>query len=285
MNFPVVGITYTKPEKKKERETRLFVQKQLQKRGIHFFIVERNKISYMTFKKAGFVIPIGGDGTFLATAQHLLDGTPILGVNADVQTKEGCLLSATKKTFSSLLQQLVEKKEKKVEFSTLEAKVNGKKIGVHAINEFYIGAAKAYMTSRYQLKLKQKKEIQRSSGLIVCTPQGVNAWANSVYGKKIHLLPKHFAYIVREPYEGKVFSNYALKKGVLKERERISFISKMKGAVLVADSLAKEYPLKADDTVEVTLSKKTIKVIGHSLNGKKGHMHEPLEKNTTNNGF
>jgi NAD kinase len=195
------------------------------------------------------------------TAHILPNETPILGVNADPKTKEGYFLVGNSKNFQSLLKKIINKDVGLKHLGTLEAKVNGKTLGLIAANEFFIGASKAYRTSRYIIKVKKKQEVHRSSGVIVATPLGVHAWASSSLGMSVRIPESSFMYVVREPYERRVFSDYHLKRGVLKENESVAIISKMEDGVIVADSLSKEHPLKFNDVVEVTLSKKTISSI------------------------
>lgn len=252
-----VVVVYTSPETRQEKKTRMTVSKILLEEGIPLKVIERKKLK--SLKGKDLVIPVGGDGTFLATAQQV-NGTPLLGVNADTKHKEGFLLSSTERSFRKDLKKILKHQYTIKELPLLKARVNNKPVPVKAVNEFYVGAEKAYVTSRYRITIKKKTEVHRSSGLIVCTPQGVNAWANSVYGKKLIVPKNKYAYVIREPYENKVFSNYSLKKGILSGKDRVIFTSEMSSNVLVPDSLNK-IKLKRHDKVVITKSRKTVKVV------------------------
>ena len=109
--------------------------------------------------------------------------------------------------------------------------------------------------------MRGKQEVHRSSGVIAATPLGVHAWVSSALGMNIRIPEDAFMYVVREPYERRVFSDYHLKRGVLRKGEKLVIVSKMDDGVIVADSLGEEYPLKFNDKVEVMLSNKTITTI------------------------
>lgn len=259
MKFRSALVVYSAPESSQERKARDIVLKMLKESGIPTEVIERKKLLPRHYSKKSVVIPVGGDGTFLATARYAT-ATPLLGVNADTKRKEGFLLNSTEKSFRKDLGKIIKGEFQIKHLPVLEARVNGKLIPTKALNEFYLGAEKAYVTSRYHITLKGKKEEHRSSGLIVCTPQGVNAWANSVYGRKLVVPKNRFAYVIREPYENSIFSNYSIKKGILRKNERITFTSKMSSIILVPDSL-EEIRLKRNDKVVIQKSRKTVKVI------------------------
>lgn len=251
-------VVYNKPASKAEKNTVECVRSALAKENIRAKFVERHDLLPSHAKGKEFALSIGGDGTFLLAAHALLENVPLLGINADPRTKEGYLLSAHEKTFPSILKRILQKNVGINHLPTLEARVNGKPIPLVALNEFFIGASKSYRTSRYAITLKGKSEVHRSSGVIAATPLGVHAWVSSSLGMSVRIPEQSFMYVVREPYERRVFSDYHLKRGVLKKNEKITIISKMEDGVIVADSLGEEHPLKFNDRVEIMLSKRTV---------------------------
>ena len=48
---------------------------------------------------------------------------------------------------------------------------------------------------------------------------GSNAWAKGCCGKTMPLGSEGYQFVVREPYEGKVFRNYRFKYGILKNNQ------------------------------------------------------------------
>ncbi|MBS3111229.1 NAD(+)/NADH kinase [Candidatus Woesearchaeota archaeon] len=253
-------VLYTASSSKKDKEALTSVLAALRSQKMAARAVERRKLSASHFRGAGVCVAVGGDGTFLYAAHFIPQGKPVIGVNSDPKRKEGYLLAATAKTFPTVLKKFLEGKAGIRELPTLECAVNGKRLPAFAVNEFYAGALKSYRTSRYEIVLGNRKEVHRSSGIIAATPQGVNAWARSA-GMSIHIPAGSFAYVVREPYENKVFSDYRLKKGIIRKGQRLAIISKMKDGVVVADSLGEEFPLKFNDVVRVGLSGRTVRSV------------------------
>jgi NAD kinase len=253
-----VLVVYNRPASKEEKKAVECVRKNLAKEKLNAEFVERHDLLASHANGKDLAFSIGGDGTFLLAAHALPESIPILGINSDPKTKEGYFLSANEKTFPAILRKILQKNVGLDHLPTLEASVNGKRLPLVALNEFFVGASKSYRTSRYIIKLKGKSELHRSSGVIAATPLGVHAWVSSSLGMSVRIPEHSFMYVVREPYERRVFSDYHLKRGVLKKEERISIISKMEDGVIVADSLGKEYPLKFNDKVEIMLSKRTI---------------------------
>ncbi len=256
-----VLVVYNAPNSPAEKKTVDAVRSALAKENMRSVWVERHTLSPAAAKGKEMVFSIGGDGTFLLAAHVIPKNIPILGINADPKTKEGYFLGANAKSFPHVLKKIVNKDVGLNHLSTLEARVNGKKIPLVALNEFFIGASKAYRTSRYIIKVKGKQEVHRSSGVIAATPLGVHAWVSSALGMNIRIPEEAFMYVVREPYERRVFSDYHLKRGVLLRGEKLCVVSKMEDGVIVADSLGMEFPLKFNDKVEVILSSKTISSI------------------------
>ena len=250
-------VVYTASSSAVEKKSMAQVMKTLLDHGIRAIAIERRRLLASLARKADVLVSVGGDGTFLYCTHYLPEGVPIIGVNANPKEKEGYLLPVNAKTISSLLSKIKEGKESCHELATLECSVNGKKLPLIALNEFYIGAAKSYRTSRYEMVMDGKKEVHRSSGVIAATPVGVNAWARSA-GMSIHIPEGSFAYVIREPYENKVFSDYRFKKGILKRGQQVCVISKMEDGVVVADSLSSEHALRFNDVVRVGLSKRKI---------------------------
>lgn len=258
MKLKNVLVVYTTPRTAEQRLTLEIVKKTLKKHKISYILANRNKLSEKQFKGKSLIIAVGGDGTFLRAA-HFIDNQLILGVNADAKNKEGFFMKADKNNFEKKFKKIMNKKFKIGRLPRLEACINNKKIETFALNEFFIGARKSYHAAKYVIQVGSKKERQKSSGILVTTPTGSYAWAKSCCSKTLPLNSTSYQFVVREPYEGKVFKNYRLKCGVLNKNQKISIVSEMLDGILIADSVSKEYEFKNG-------SKATIKLSDNHLN-------------------
>lgn len=260
MKLKKVLVVYTHPAHGTYKSTLDKVKKTLKKYGISYNLADRDKLKYNKFQNRDMIIAVGGDGTFLRAAQFV-GSQLVLGVNADVNTKEGFFMSSDKNDFESILKKIMYSKINIKKFQRLEAFINNKKIETLALNELFIGPKKAYHAAKYILGFDGKKERQKSSGVLVTTPAGSYAWAKACGIKAMHLDSEGFQFVVREPYEGKVFRNYKLKNEILKPHQKIKIFSEMLDGIIVADSVGKEYSFRKGSTAEIKLSKNWIGIV------------------------
>jgi len=225
--------------------------------GKHCTISLRDKLSGK-IKNADLAITIGGDGTFLKTTHHVYD-IPILGINAEPGMKEGFFTCCHKYNYKKKLKAVLEGKYKILNLLRLEGRLNNKKLPI-AQNEFFIGCKKPYHMSEYVLKFRNKKELQRTSGLLIGTPAGSYAWLKSAGGKKMSLTSKNFEFVAREPYHGNLVKQRMLK-GIVKNKEIIEIKSEMPHGMVVADSELLEHKFNYGDKLIVRASKHMLKLI------------------------
>ena len=227
---------------------------------MNFKLANRDRLNKSQFKNIGLVIAVGGDGTFLRAA-HFIGKQILFGVNADVSGKEGFFMKSDKSDFGKKLKDMLKGKFKIKRLPRLAAYINSKKVKTYALNEFFIGAKKSYHAAKYLIEVNGRRERQKSSGVIVSTPTGSYAWAKSCCNKTLPLDSKNFQFVVREPYEGKVFKNYKLKYGVLNKGLKISITSEMLDGIVIADSVGKEHSLKNGSKAVISLSKNYLNAI------------------------
>lgn len=233
----------------------------LNKYEINYEAVVREKLKKKDFQNKDLVIVIGGDGTFLKAALFIKDKTPVLGVNSNKKKKEGFFMKADKRNFEVKLKRILKNKYKLIKLTRLQAKVNNKLIKDIALNEFYIGCKRPYDVFRYIIKVNNKKELQKSSGVLVSTAAGSHAWISSAGGKKMALNSKNMQFIVREPYHGTITCNYSLLKGILNRNKCITIIPEIRDCIIIADSTGKEYTLRKYDKVKISVSDKPLSLI------------------------
>jgi NAD kinase len=250
-------VVYTIPRTDEQRTCLKKVEEVLKRNQVDFHIANRDFLVREQFKNVNLVVAVGGDGTFLRAVQFMKKGL-VIGVNADPKNKEGFFMKARKDDFEEKLQSVMKGNFKIRKLPRLEASVNGRTIDSLAINEFFIGPNRGYQAAKYTIQVGKRKERHKSSGVLVTTPAGSNAWGMACGAKKIHLDEEVFQYVVREPYMGKVFKDYEVLNGKMMEHEKVVVISEMLHGIIVADSVGREHHLRPEDKIVVRMSKNSI---------------------------
>ena len=260
MKLTNVLIVYTEPSTKEQKSTLDTVKSTLKKYEINCKLANRDRLRKGEFQNKDLVIAIGGDGTFLRAA-HFIGNQLLFGVNSDIKNKEGFFMKSDKSNFEKKLKSIIKNRVKVRKLLRLEACINNKKIDVFALNEFFIGAQKSYHAAKYIIEVDGKRERHKSSGILIATPAGSNAWAKSCCNSPLPLNSKNYQFVVREPYEGNVFKNYKLKYCVLRKNKKISIISEMLDGIVIADSVSKEYGFKNGSKATIGLSNNGLNVL------------------------
>ncbi len=233
-------------------------EKALKKHGVNYRKVSRSKLSRNAIKGHDLVIVIGGDGTFLTTAHHV-GKTPVFAVCSDFRLNEGFFARACKPDFSEKLGMLLKGKYKIAKLLRLETRINGKKLPWLAVNEVFIGSGKPYYTAIYRLKAGGKEELQKSSGVLIATPAGSNAWAKSAHGYRLPMTQEKFEYVVREPYTGRL-TKPKLLKGILNKKQKVEIKSETMKGIIAIDS-GREFRIRKGDKIEVAASKEYLNLV------------------------
>ncbi|MBU1204500.1 MAG: NAD(+)/NADH kinase [Nanoarchaeota archaeon] len=245
-------IVYTKNDKAID-----VVKNSLRKRDIKFKCIERSRLNKSAFRNKNLIIAVGGDGTFLR-ASHFVKNELLLGVNSDPKTKEGFFMSSCKNDFDKKLELFLNHKFFVEKHTRLKSKINKKEICL-ALNEVFIGNKIPYKTSLYKIFFNNKTEEQKSSGIIVSTGAGSNAWLRSAGVKPFSSCSKKFYFIVREPYKGKL-TKPLLTKGFIGQNQVLKIKSKMDNGIVAVDS-NKEYRFNKGSVIEITLSKSPVRLV------------------------
>ncbi len=239
-----------------EKQTVDAVMELLRKKKILHRSISRLEVNHEIVKGRDLIIIVGGDGTFLKTAQYTTGSIPFLCINADPEKTEGFFSGATKKTCTAKVESILKGKIKPKKFWRLGAKINGTEIEP-CLNEYYVGQQKPYDVSRYVIQTGKKNEEQKSSGVLVCTAAGSTAWCRGAGGKVLKPENKTFQFVVREPYVGTLLKT-KITKGILKEKEMIKITAKTDGMIIVPDAVGKEHLFPKNAVVEIGLAKSPI---------------------------
>jgi len=132
-------------------------------------------------KKSDFIVSIGGDGTFLATAKLVnSNGVPIIGVNLG---KLGYLAETPVNKISQFISDIIKQKFRIEERTALEASSNVNGHTIHAMNEIVINQSGIIKTVFIQVFYNDSLVISyHADGLIVATPTGSTGYSLSAGG-------------------------------------------------------------------------------------------------------
>jgi NAD kinase len=241
-----------------KKETLRKLSRALSSSSFNSEIISRNSFmnSAINLKSFSLIIPVGGDGTFLAVAQKNKD-VPMLGVNPSPSEREGFFCRATLSDFNSKIRRIKSGKFRTINLARLSCSINNKLLPP-SLNEVFFGAEKSYCACRYVLCSGKRNEPQRSSGVIVSTSSGSHAWLSSAGGKKLPLQSDKIQFVVREPYSGKLSSS-TMKKG-FSQKVKIIPVKNSRKIIVAVDSIL-EVPVKNRDRIIIKKSGFPLKFI------------------------
>ena len=257
MKIKKILVVYMKDGTKEHRLSLKAVRELLKGHDAKF--VERDSLNGKIPDSYSLVVVVGGDGTFLRASHHTFGKQLLLGVNSDPKNKEGFFMPATRKTFQKKFNDVLLGKAKTRQLARLEARLDGKMLPP-TLNEIYIGDAKPYRMSYYDLKIGKHMECHRSSGMIIAAPAGSYAWTHSAGGKRLPLSAKKFQVLSREPYMRRLSRQKIVNK-VLSAGQIVEIISQMNHGIAVVDSISGEYKFCRKQGMRIALSRKFLNVV------------------------
>ena len=226
--------------------------------GAQYKTLNRRRLSHNHFSGKDFIIVVGGDGTFLRTSHYIKD-VPVLGVCYNTNVNEGFYARSWQEDFRDKFALVAAGKFKIINLLRLQGYVNGKSL-FPALNEYYIGSEKPYYTARYMIRIGNKKEFQKSSGVVVATPSGSYGWMKSAGGKLLPLGSRNYQYLVREPYKGRL-SNTQLSHGILSEKQKLVIESNIDRGIVAVDSYKKDYMFETGSVFTVGVYKHPLRLV------------------------
>ncbi len=227
------------------------------KHKIRARFIPRDELKPSDVKGADLVLSVGGDGTFLATAQHVMDGL-ILGINSKPDKKEGHFTRATAETLEQRFERILSDEFTVLELTRLQATLDGKPLAL-ALNEVFVAHELPHHMSVYRLSAKGKSELQKSSGIIVGTAMGSHAWLRSAGGKVMELTDSRFQWLVRDPFQGRIIRT-TLTKGILEGGQTLTIESLMDAGVVAEDG-AKPQQFRKGAVLTITTSERRLRFV------------------------
>lgn len=233
------------------------VSKFLLTNGIRFSESYRGRsINYAHYD---LIITVGGDGTFLEAARNSKNQV-ILGINSAPGYSVGNFCIANKNNFEKALAKVINDDYKIGLLQRLKISLGNSKEEIHALNDVLICHANPAYLCRYYLRIGQKKEEQRSSGVWISTPSGSTGAIYSAGGKKLNLFDTKFQYKPRELYKSgsKI---YNLCGAILGKNQKIDVTSLMRKGMIYVDGAHQQFHFEYGTEATVSLSAHPIKTI------------------------
>jgi len=179
------------------------------------------KIDYAPFD---LIITVGGDGTFLETAQNVNKNQVLVGVNSSLRFSVGSFCIANSENFEQVVRLIFSDHFKTVSLHRLRLKFSDQSKPVDALNDILVSHKNPAVLCRYYLRIRGAKEEQRSSGVWISTPAGSSGAIKSAGGKVLSQFERQIQYMPRELYATKK-RKYHFKGAVLNPRETITVTS------------------------------------------------------------
>ena len=229
----------------------------LKKHKIAATFVARDDVKADDGKGRDFLISIGGDGTFLATARHAKEAW-IFGVNSNPDDKEGFLTRATADTLEQRFEDILEDRFTGLYLSRLQVRLDGKELPL-VLNEVFVAHREPHRMALYRLNVDGKSEVQKSSGIIIGTAVGSHGWLKSAGGETMPLMDRRFQWLVRDPFKGNLIET-TLTNGMLDEGKKLSIEYMTDEGIIVLDGGIPR-PLPKGSKLEITTSQNRLKFI------------------------
>lgn len=140
-------------------------------------VVERSYLPSFLFGPEDIVIGLGQDGV-VANILKYLNGQPLVGINPDPQRFDGVLLPFEPSDVSKVFDDILAGRRPTKNVTMAKASLTDGQV-LYAVNDLFIGP-KTHTSGRYEIAIKERKEVQSSSGVIVSTGLGSTAWYKSI---------------------------------------------------------------------------------------------------------
>lgn len=161
-------ITYMEARQQVESTLRRFCR-------VH--VLERSYLPSYLFAPDDIVVALGQDGVVANTLKYLA-GQPLVGVNPDPHRFDGVLLPFEARDLARVFDEVVAGRRPHKEVTMAKATLSDSQV-LYAVNDLFVGP-KSHTSARYELVLRDKRETQSSSGIIISTGLGSTAWFKSI---------------------------------------------------------------------------------------------------------
>jgi NAD kinase len=147
------------------------------KRFCRVQVLSRAYLPSFLFAPDDIVVALGQDGVVANTLKYL-SGQPLVGVNPDPHRFDGVLLPFEPRDLSKVFGDILAGQRPLKAVTMAKASLSDGQ-SLHAVNDFFIGP-KSHTSARYEIAIRNQREVQSSSGIIVSTGLGSTAWYKSI---------------------------------------------------------------------------------------------------------
>lgn len=238
------------------RKTLKQVEKFLQALGVRYRILDRSQLRHPL--REDLILAVGGDGTVLAASHHAFQ-PPILGINSAPTTSIGYYCKAGPSNFQEHILEALEGKPKPKLLPRLEVRINGKRFPCYGLNDFLFASRLQGDTARYWLRIGDREEFQKSSGLWVSTGGGSTGAILSAGGRHVSVFSKKLQYRVREPLSYPSLT-YRLLHGFIPPAEKLTLISDMNEGMIFVDGAKLHQKVRKDSKIVIQGNVKPLKI-------------------------
>jgi NAD+ kinase len=196
-NINLPKVVYNLLKKLDNASIQYKVEKEISKSVIRNFnyIIKKDKVKDEKYliKNCDFLISIGGDGTFLASAKLVGNkNIPIIGVNLG---KLGFLAETSTKEIFNFIKQIIKGKYGIDERTVIQAKAENSDKIIHGINEIVINQDEIVKTIEVSVYYNnQLVNSYHADGIIIATPTGSTGYSLSAGGPIVY--PKTEVFIL-----------------------------------------------------------------------------------------
>ncbi|MEA2604336.1 MAG: kinase [Acidobacteriota bacterium] len=208
--------------------------------------------------EARLVISVGGDGTLLTASHWVRDGL-LLGVNSAPGDSVGFFALARRETFAEILDRILRGELSPLSVARLAVALNGQPIPEPVLNDVLAVHQHPAATSRYLLRLVEKEEEHRSSGLWIAAPAGSTAGIASAGGRRMPLRSRRLQFRARELYRAPG-RTYELASGFVAPDESLLVESRMEDGWLFLDGARTSYRFPFGAKAEMRLAPEPLRL-------------------------
>lgn len=210
-------------------DARRVVVRTLEAHG-RFQVIDRGFLPNFVFGPDDVVLALGQDGLVANTLKYL-DGQPLAGINPDPGRWDGVLLPWQPAAVAGALPSLLSGQVRLQCVTMGEARLaDGQRL--YAVNDFFVGP-KSHTSARYEIRVKDRREVQSSSGIIVSTGLGSTGWMRSVVTGSCAVASEAMHREIRWKFRGRAWDERSLEFAV-----REPFPSRSSAASLVCGTVA-----------------------------------------------